>query len=79
MGLFTLTAQTLAGPGYIILNIIRAVNVIALLSVIISSIVLVVKTVMASQLYFFDGASHFVTVFVSGMPILEFQTKAHQV
>lgn len=56
--------KTLAGPGYILLNMVRVMNIVSLLAVITSSIVMVVKTVMISQLYFFDGLSHMVTAFI---------------
>lgn len=67
MPLFSLTPKTLAGPGYVILNIIRALNILGLTAVITSSIVMVVKTVMTTQLYFFDGLSHMITAFICGM------------
>lgn len=41
--------KPLAGPGYIILNIIRVLNIIALLSVIVASWVMLVKTFRVSQ------------------------------
>lgn len=67
MPLFSITPKTLAGPGYVLLNIVRAMNIVGLLAVITSSIVMVVKTVMTSQLYFFDGLSHIITAFICGM------------
>jgi len=67
MPLASFTQKTRAGPGYIILNTIRVCNIIGLLAVITSSIVLVVKTFLGSQFFFFDGASHLVTVFASSM------------
>lgn len=44
-----LSAQHLAGPGYIILNVIRAMNIIALLAVVASSVVMLVKTFIVSK------------------------------
>jgi len=67
MPLASFTQKTRAGPGYIILNTIRVCNIIGLLAVITSSIVLVVKTFLGSQFFFFDGASHLVTVSASSM------------
>lgn len=43
------SVKTLAGPGYIILNVLRAVNIIALLSVCAASIVMLVKTFVVSK------------------------------
>jgi hypothetical protein len=44
-----LSAEHLAGPGYIILNILRGLNIIALASVVASSIVMLVKTFVISK------------------------------
>lgn len=44
-----ITSKRLAGPGYIILNVIRAMNIVALLAVIVASVVMVVKTFTASK------------------------------
>ncbi|KAI9873348.1 MAG: hypothetical protein M1830_000512 [Pleopsidium flavum] len=53
--------RSLAGPGFIVLNTIRVMNIIALLSVIAASWVMLVKTFIVSKFFFFDGASHVVT------------------
>lgn len=44
-----LSTKSLAGPGYIILNVIRVMNIIGLLAVIVASIVMLVKTSTASK------------------------------
>jgi hypothetical protein len=44
-----LSAEHLAGPGYIILNVMRGLNIIALASVVASSIVMLVKTFIVSK------------------------------
>ena len=44
-----LSAEHLAGPGYIILNVQRGLNIIALASVVTSSIVMLVKTFIVSK------------------------------
>jgi hypothetical protein len=44
-----ITSRRLAGPGYIILNALRAGNIISLLAVIAASIVMVVKTFTVSK------------------------------
>nr|POE52173.1 hypothetical protein CFP56_52554 [Quercus suber] len=60
-----LSSKSLAGPGYIILNVIRVMNIIGLLAVIVASIVMLVKTSVASKFFFFDAVSHVLTA-VSG-------------
>ncbi|KAI9714424.1 MAG: hypothetical protein M1820_000385 [Bogoriella megaspora] len=60
-----LSAKSLAGPGYIILNVVRVMNIIALLAVACASVVMLVKTFNASKFFFFDGCSHVITTFVS--------------
>ena len=44
-----LSAEHLAGPGYIILNVLRGLNIIALSSVVASSVVMLVKTFIISK------------------------------
>ncbi|OAK99706.1 hypothetical protein IQ06DRAFT_150233 [Phaeosphaeriaceae sp. SRC1lsM3a] len=56
-----LSADHLAGPGYIILNIMRGLNIIALASVVASSVVMLVKTFIVSKFFFFDACSHVIT------------------
>ncbi len=56
-----LSQSSLAGPGYIILQIIRVMNIIGLLAVITGSIVMLVKTSVASKFFFFDAVSHVLT------------------
>ncbi|KAF2127415.1 hypothetical protein P153DRAFT_321198 [Dothidotthia symphoricarpi CBS 119687] len=56
-----LSAEHLAGPGYIILNVVRGLNIIALASVVASSVVMLVKTFVISKFYFFDATSHIIT------------------
>lgn len=43
------TSKSLAGPGYVILNILRIMNIIALLMVIMASWVMIVKTFIVSK------------------------------
>ncbi|KAF7896458.1 hypothetical protein EAF00_006472 [Botryotinia globosa] len=50
-----------AGRGFVILNIIRVMNIIALLDVIAASWIMLVMTVKTSNFFFFDGVSHFIT------------------
>lgn len=57
--------RSLAGPGYIILNALRVMNIIGLLAVIAASSVMLVKTFVVSKFFFFDGVSHVITAFLS--------------
>ncbi|RDL38046.1 Uncharacterized protein BP5553_05479 [Venustampulla echinocandica] len=60
--MFKMSSESkMAGPGYIILNIIRAMNIISLLLVAIASWVMLVMTLKTSSFFFFDGVSHFIT------------------
>lgn len=60
-----LSSKKLAGPGFIILNIIRAMNIVALLAVVAASVIMIIKTFTVSKFYFFDGATHAITVLAS--------------
>ena len=57
--------RSLAGPGYVVHTVIRVMNIIALLSVVAASFVMLVKTFMVSKFFFFDGVSHLITGCVS--------------
>ncbi|KAI9664607.1 MAG: hypothetical protein M1821_006053 [Bathelium mastoideum] len=60
-----LSAKSRAGPGYVILNVIRVMNIIALLAVACASVVMLVKTFIVSKFFFFDACSHVITTSVS--------------
>lgn len=45
----TLSQKSLAGPGYIILNAIRVMNIMSFVAVIAASVVMLVKTSTASK------------------------------
>ncbi|KAL8733364.1 MAG: hypothetical protein Q9166_002188 [cf. Caloplaca sp. 2 TL-2023] len=62
--------KPLAGPGYIILNVIRAMNIIGLLAVIVASFSMLVKTFIVSKFFFFDAVSHVITAALSMFLIL---------
>ena len=57
--------RSLAGPGYVVLNVIRVCNIICLLSVLAASFVMLVKTFVVSKFFFFDGVSHLITACIS--------------
>ncbi|KAL8669217.1 MAG: hypothetical protein Q9168_006188 [Polycauliona sp. 1 TL-2023] len=62
--------KPLAGPGYVILNVIRAMNIIGLLAVIVASFSMLVKTFIVSKFFFFDAVSHVITAALSVFLIL---------
>jgi hypothetical protein len=53
------------GPAWWILQILRACNIVALLSVSASSIVMVVKTDVNNSFFFFSAFSHLLTAFIA--------------
>lgn len=57
--------RSLAGPGYIILNTLRVMNIIGLTAVIAASSVMLVKTFVVSKFFFFDGVSHVISASLS--------------
>ena len=54
-------ASAVRGLGHLILNIIRACNIITLLSVAVVAWIMIVMTGIRGQFFFFDAASHFFT------------------
>lgn len=64
-----LSRKNLDGAGYIILNCIRVLNIIALLAIIAASVVMLVKTTTDTKYYFFDAISHVLTA-ITGMFLL---------
>ncbi|EOD51508.1 hypothetical protein GTA08_BOTSDO01162 [Neofusicoccum parvum] len=60
-----LISKSLAGPAYLILNTIRALNIVGLLLVATASILMLVKTITVSRFFFFDGCSHVITACIS--------------
>ncbi|RAL65442.1 hypothetical protein DID88_001009 [Monilinia fructigena] len=49
-----------AGRGFLVLNVIRVFNIIALLDVVAASWIMLIMTVKTSNFFFFDGVSHFI-------------------
>lgn len=68
-----LSAEHLAGPGYIILNVMRGLNIIALASVVASSVVMLVKTFIISKV----GLEH--TLQVTGTNTISSSSSTHAV
>jgi hypothetical protein len=64
--------KSLLGAGYVVLNVMRVINVIALLSAIAASSVMLVKTFIVSKFYFFDASEHVIRIIMSGMYLRHF-------
>ncbi|KIW99937.1 uncharacterized protein Z518_10865 [Rhinocladiella mackenziei CBS 650.93] len=63
--------KSLAGAGYVVLNVIRVMNIISLLTVIAGSSVMLVKTFVVSHFFFFfDACEHVIRVILSGFLVL---------
>ncbi|KAH6674567.1 hypothetical protein B0J14DRAFT_44197 [Halenospora varia] len=59
--MFSFSEAKMAGPGYIILNVMRVFNVIALLLIAVASMIMLAMTLKTSNFFFFDGVSHFIS------------------
>lgn len=57
--------KRLAGPGYVILNGIRVINIIAFLDIIAASAVMLVQIKLLSGFFFFEAVTHVITASVS--------------
>ncbi|OOQ83104.1 hypothetical protein PEBR_36515 [Penicillium brasilianum] len=57
--------ESLAGPGYVILNTIRALNIIVFLDIIASCAVMLVKINMYNGFFFFQAVTHAVMAIIS--------------
>ncbi|PYI10352.1 hypothetical protein BO78DRAFT_404134 [Aspergillus sclerotiicarbonarius CBS 121057] len=57
--------ESLAGPGYVILNAIRVINIIVFLDIIAASVVMLVKISLLTNFFFFEAVSHVATAGVS--------------
>lgn len=62
--------SSLLGPGWYLLNVLRACNIVALLSVAVSSMVLVIKTDMITNFFIFQAVAHCITCGVALLLIL---------
>lgn len=56
---------SLAGPGYVILNVLRGINIITFLDIIAASVVMLIKISMNNNFFFFEAVSHAITIIVS--------------
>ncbi|KAH8697271.1 hypothetical protein BGW36DRAFT_378347 [Talaromyces proteolyticus] len=69
--------KSLAGPGFVILNIIRGINIIAFLDIIAASVAMLIKISINNNFFFFEAVNHVVTavlsifLILSELPILD--------
>ena len=68
--------DSLAGPGYIILNTIRALNILAFLDIIAADALLLVKISLLTSFFFFQAVDYVVSAGVSSKSALDL-TGAH--
>lgn len=57
--------ETLAGPGYVILNVIRAFNIIVFLDLIAACVVMLVKINTSNGFFFFEAVTHALVALIS--------------
>lgn len=57
--------ESLAGPGYVILNAIRVINIIVFLDIIAACVVMLVKTETSNGFFFFEAVNHVVVALIS--------------
>ncbi|TIA86503.1 hypothetical protein D6C76_00237 [Aureobasidium pullulans] len=55
-----LSSKSLAGSGYVILNVLKGMNITGLLAVIAASVLMLIKTTTDSSFFFFDAVIHVV-------------------
>ena len=64
--------ESLAGPGYVILNAIRVLNIITFLDLIAACAVMLVKINMLNSFFFFEAVTHAVVALISSTYIYHF-------
>ncbi|KGO68544.1 hypothetical protein PITC_070000 [Penicillium italicum] len=63
--MMTRLCESLAGPGYVILNVIRVLNIITFMDLIAACAVLLAKIDMLNSFFFFEAVTHAVVALVS--------------
>ena len=63
MGIF---GKRLAGAGYVVLNVIRVMNIISLLAVMAASAIMLVKIINNNSFFFFDAVEHVLRIVICG-------------
>lgn len=64
--------SSLAGPGYVILNVIRAINIIVFLDTIAACAVILVKIKTTNGFFFFEAVTHAIVALISSKSICNF-------
>ena len=64
--------SSLAGPGYVILNVIRAINIIVFLDTIAACAVILVKIKTANGFFFFEAVTHAIVALISSKSLCNF-------
>lgn len=59
-------SKSLAGAGYVVLNVIRAMNITALLAVMAASSVMLVRMFNNNSFFFFDACENLIRVVIAG-------------
>ncbi|KAJ6164279.1 hypothetical protein N7470_002951 [Penicillium chermesinum] len=59
--------QSLAGPGYVILNVIRALNIIVFIDTIAACVVMLVKIKTENGFFFFEAVTHAVVALINSI------------
>lgn len=57
--------ESLAGPGYVILNAVRVMNIIVFLDIIAAHVVMLVKINLLTSFFFFEAVAHAIAIGVS--------------
>ncbi|KAL4813074.1 hypothetical protein BDW67DRAFT_193096 [Aspergillus spinulosporus] len=60
--------ESLAGPGYVILNAVRVMNIIVFLDMIAAHVVMLVKINLLTSFFFFQAVAHAIAIGVSKLP-----------
>lgn len=63
--MMTRLRKSLAGPGYVILNVIRVLNIITFMDLVAACAVLLAKINMLNSFFFFEAVTHAVVALVS--------------
>lgn len=58
--------KSLAGAGYVVLNVVRAMNIISFLAVIAASIIMLVRMFNTESFFFFEACENLVRATISG-------------
>ncbi|KAL4899129.1 hypothetical protein BDW74DRAFT_118674 [Aspergillus multicolor] len=57
--------ESLAGPGYVILNAVRAMNIIVFLDIIAAHVVMLIKIDLLTSFFFFEAVAHAIAIGIS--------------